>query len=169
MSHVATIILHDPHAEVCQSGCISALKILTAARAILDHIYAVWSTSFDITLLDSFCSLCWFFSGRVLVRFLRAALDARSLDQISTIRAEIDFIHSAIAKVGQRVPLAHRYAKMLEDMIVKQCGPASGYPAQITFPHSLHLDDLHTLFEESNNPVNDVTLRETVPFNLPLT
>jgi hypothetical protein len=104
----ATIILHDPHAEVCQSGCISALKILTAARAILDHIYAVWSTSFDITLLDSFCSvsfpfcwyrlfssipqLCWFFSGRVLVRFLQAALDARSLDQISTIRTEIDFI-----------------------------------------------------------------------------
>lgn len=152
MSHVATIILHDPHAEVCRSGCISALKILTAARAILDHIYAVWSTSFDISLLDTFCSLCWFLSGRVLLRFLEAALDARSLDQISTIRAEINFIHSAIAKVGQRVPLAHRYAKMLEDLIIKRCGPASGYSAQINFPRSLHLDDLHTLFEENNDP-----------------
>ncbi|KAF9473114.1 hypothetical protein BDN70DRAFT_886156 [Pholiota conissans] len=58
MPHVATIVLHDPHAEVRESGCISALKILTSARAILDLIYGVWSTSFDITLLDSFCSAC---------------------------------------------------------------------------------------------------------------
>lgn len=53
----AIIVLHDPHAEVRQSGCISALKILTAARAILDMIYSVWSTSYDITLLDSFCGV----------------------------------------------------------------------------------------------------------------
>lgn len=51
----ATIILHDPHADVKLSGCVSALKILTAARAILDLIYDVSNTSFDITLLDSFC------------------------------------------------------------------------------------------------------------------
>jgi hypothetical protein len=105
------IVLHDPHAEVRQSGCISALKILTSARAILDLIYSVSSTSFDITLLDSFCSVsdlcnvscpskmlkallkfCWFLSGRVLVRFLQVALDARIPDQISTLKAEIDFI-----------------------------------------------------------------------------
>lgn len=55
--HRAIIVLHDPHADVRQSGCISALKILTAARSILDLIYNVWSTSFDITLLDSFCSV----------------------------------------------------------------------------------------------------------------
>lgn len=78
-------------------------------------------------------------------------------------------LSSAIAKVGQRVPLAHRYAKMLEDMIIKRCGPASGYPAQITFPRSLHLDDLHTLFEESNNLVSDDTLRETLYQTSPLT
>ncbi len=56
------MVLHDPHAEVRKSGCISALKILTSARAILDLIYSVWSTSFDITLLDSFCSVRLFVS-----------------------------------------------------------------------------------------------------------
>lgn len=69
-------------------------------------------------------------------------------------------LSSAIAKVGQRVPLAHRYAKMLEDLIIKRCGTASGYPEQTTFPRSLHLDDLYTLFE--NNPVSNVTIRETL-------
>jgi hypothetical protein len=108
------IVLHDPHAEVQRSGCISALKILTAARAILDLIYNVWSTSFDITLLDTFCSViisiapciffanlssiqfCWFSAGRVLVRFLQVALEAKSMDQVSTLRAEVDFVQSVI-------------------------------------------------------------------------
>lgn len=54
----ATIMLHDPHTEVRLSSCVSSRKVLTAARAILDLIYNIWSTSFDITLLDSFCSVC---------------------------------------------------------------------------------------------------------------
>ncbi|RDB28416.1 hypothetical protein Hypma_015426 [Hypsizygus marmoreus] len=152
MPHVATIVLHDPHADVQQSGCISALKILTAARAILDLIYSVWSTSFDISLLDSFCSFCWFVGGRVLVRFLQAALDAKSMDQISTLRAELDFVHSAIAKVGQRIPLAFRFARLLEDLILKKCGPASGIPAQITFPRPLEPEMMQAMFEQSCNP-----------------
>ena len=58
-------MLHDPHADIRLSGCISTLKIFAAARAILDLIYSVWSTSFDITLLDSFCSVCHiFFASR---------------------------------------------------------------------------------------------------------
>ena len=107
----ATIMLHDPHAEVRLSSCVSSQKVLTAARAILDLIYNIWSTSFDITLLDSFCSVChnffislkyppkqdiyqfcWFAGGRVLVRFLQAALANQTLDQISTLRGEIDFL-----------------------------------------------------------------------------
>lgn len=162
MPHVATVVLHDPHAEVRQSGCISALKILTAARAILDLIYSVWSTSYDITLLDSFCSFCWFVAGRVLVRFLQAALDAKSLDQISTLRAEIDFVHSAISKVGQRIPLAHRFAKMLEDLIAKHCGSAPRIPIQITFPRPLEPHVLHTLFKESAHPDSHISLHESL-------
>jgi hypothetical protein len=36
---------------------MSSLKILTAARDILDLIYIIWSTSYDITLLDLSCSV----------------------------------------------------------------------------------------------------------------
>ncbi|TFK41060.1 hypothetical protein BDQ12DRAFT_600361 [Crucibulum laeve] len=170
MPHVATIVLHDPHAEVRQSGCISALKILTAARAILDLIYNVWSTSFDITLLDSFCSFCWFVGGRVLVRFLQAAIDAKSEDQISTLRAELDFVQrvyspslSAIAKVGQRVPLAFRFAKMLEDLIRKRCDPSPiGPSAQLTFPRPLQSPHLHSLFEEIYHSNSNITLQESI-------
>jgi hypothetical protein len=92
MPHVASIILHDPHADVQHSGCVSALKILTAARAILDLIYNVCSTSFNISLLDTFCSFCWFSAGRVLVRFLQAAQEASIYEQSATLQAELEFI-----------------------------------------------------------------------------
>ncbi|KAJ7361636.1 hypothetical protein DFH08DRAFT_844736 [Mycena albidolilacea] len=136
MPYVATILLHDPHANVRKSGCISALKILTAARSVLDLAYAVCSTSFDVTLLDPFCTYCWFISGRVLVRFLQAAIDANTPDQISTLHAELDFFESAIARVGQRVPLAFRYAKMLRGLVNKKCGESIEEAAELIYPRS---------------------------------
>lgn len=118
--------------------------------------------------------------GRVLVRFLQAALDAKSSDQISTLRAELDFVQcvipifirthqptlsslrSAIAKVGQRIPLAFRFAKMLEDLILKRCGPASGIPAQITFPRPREPAVLQELFRESCAQGYSITLHESL-------
>jgi hypothetical protein len=52
------ILLHEPHANVDRANCTSAAKILESARAILELIYAVWSTNYDIGLLDYFCPVC---------------------------------------------------------------------------------------------------------------
>ena len=51
------ILLHDPHADVQNSGCMSALRTPTAARDILDLIHALRSTSYDITLVDIPCTV----------------------------------------------------------------------------------------------------------------
>lgn len=53
----AQILLHDPHVDIKRQGCISAARILEAARAVLDQLYKIWATSFDLTLLDNFCSV----------------------------------------------------------------------------------------------------------------
>jgi hypothetical protein len=55
--HSATILLHDPYAHIHSPGCVSAFKILEASRNILELIYAVCSTSFDVSLLDFFCAV----------------------------------------------------------------------------------------------------------------
>lgn len=47
------ILLHEPHAILDSPTCISATKILNAARFILDLLYKLASTSFDVSLLDS--------------------------------------------------------------------------------------------------------------------
>ncbi|KAL0951062.1 hypothetical protein HGRIS_007801 [Hohenbuehelia grisea] len=137
MPHCASIVLHDPHAEVKHRGCLSALKILTSARSVLDLIYTVWSTSYDISLLDPFCYFCWFVAGRVLVRFLKAAQEAQSSDQVSTLQGELDFVHGAIAKAGERIPMAYRFARMLHDLIIAHCGPQSAPTANPAYPGPL--------------------------------
>ena len=151
-------MLHDPHADVLLSGCVSAHKILTAARAILDLIYHIWSTSFDITLLDSFCSVCHDFftplkhppkqdisssvgslvveslsdfyrllwQHKLLIRYPRCEGRLTFYSEpysYLTISAKYKSLCSmAIAKLGQRIQLAHRFARMLEDLIIKDCG-----------------------------------------------
>ncbi|EEB91139.1 hypothetical protein MPER_10549 [Moniliophthora perniciosa FA553] len=120
MPHVATIILHDPHAEIRNVACVSAMRILSAARSILDLVHDICSTSYDVTLLDYFCSFCWFVAGRVLVRFLQAAVDAGDNHYIAELRAEVDFVYSAIARVGQQVPLAFRFARTLDELVNTQ-------------------------------------------------
>lgn len=118
--HLAIILLHDPHAHVTSPGCVSAFKILEASRAVLNLIYAVRSTSFDVTLLDFFCAFCWFRAGRVLVRFWQAAQQANSKEQTLTLRSEVEYIIAALAKLGERVPLAHRYFLMLSEVASKE-------------------------------------------------
>jgi len=51
------ILLHEPHLNlhIDRPNCTSAAKVLESARAILNLMYAVWSTNYDIGLLDYFC------------------------------------------------------------------------------------------------------------------
>lgn len=53
------IVLHEPHAVLQATGCVSATNLLVAARQVLTLIYSIWSTSFDLALLDVFISVRW--------------------------------------------------------------------------------------------------------------
>ncbi|CCL98861.1 uncharacterized protein FIBRA_00868 [Fibroporia radiculosa] len=119
---LAFIILHEPHAHVWSPVCDSALKILNSSRAILNLVYDVYATSYDLALLSQFSILSWFMAGRVLVRFLQAAFESGEREIGTTLLVEIDFIRTVLSQVGERVPLAHRYGKMLEEFICKHCG-----------------------------------------------
>lgn len=112
-AHVSMILLHEPHANL-ERNCTSAAKILESARAILELIYAMWSTNYDIGLLDYFCSFCWYLAGQCFGRFLHVAQEAACVQQIDTLRAELDFVRMALSKMAERVPLSYRYQRMLD-------------------------------------------------------
>ncbi|KAG1755181.1 uncharacterized protein EDB91DRAFT_1233936 [Suillus paluster] len=130
-SHVSVILLHEPHSNIHRANCTSAAKILESARTILDLIYAVWSTNYDIGLLDYFCPFCWYLAGRIFSRFLHAAQDAGCVQQMETLQAELDFVRLALSKMAERLPLAllsetfsDRYHRMLDACILEVGGPA---------------------------------------------
>lgn len=120
--NVAKILLHDPHADPQSKGCISVVRILEAARSMLNWLYAILSTSYDITLLDNFAVFAFFMTGRVLVRFVQNSKEMGDETQLLTFRTELEFIRIAMARIGQRLPLAFRYAKMLDDIIYQSVG-----------------------------------------------
>lgn len=53
---------------------------------MLDLVYLM--LSFLLTSLQ----ICWYMAGRTLVRFLKAALDAKVHDQIVPLKTEISFL-----------------------------------------------------------------------------
>ncbi|KAH9846804.1 hypothetical protein C2E23DRAFT_743274 [Lenzites betulinus] len=120
--YFGVIVLHEGHARIGRAACISACRILAAARGILNLLYEAYSTSHNLALLGVFPMVCWFAAGRVLVRFLKAAIDANSEEHISALRTEVTFICSVITGIGESVPHAHHYGKMLSDYTTQTCG-----------------------------------------------
>ncbi|KAI0788551.1 hypothetical protein C8Q75DRAFT_768846 [Abortiporus biennis] len=135
---LARILLHEPYAMVGVKSCPSAYNILTDARAILTLLHAVTSSGSDGSKLGLFNMFIWFTSARVLSRFLAVALQQQSAEQVSTLVAEVAFLMSFIAKLGESVPLAARYYRMLREHVRITCGQ-EGMSMVDSIPH--HAND----------------------------
>ena len=57
--HSAQILLHEPHSRPDSDKCIHADKILRAARAIVELIYSISATSYDVSLLGLHAIVCY--------------------------------------------------------------------------------------------------------------
>ncbi|KAI0337612.1 hypothetical protein BDW22DRAFT_861866 [Trametopsis cervina] len=102
-AHLAAIFLHDPHADPADPACPSASRILLAARAILSLMHLFNGASHNALVLDNLALLGWYFCGRVLIRFLHAAIESSRVDDILTLHAEIIDIHSTLTRAGEHL------------------------------------------------------------------
>lgn len=84
--------MHDPHAQLRVPDDYSATQLLSAAREILDLIYKISATSFDVTYLDLACGFCWFLAGATITRFLRVKIDAQDAEEVSALTQELGAI-----------------------------------------------------------------------------
>lgn len=115
--HVAIILMHEEHANIESPNCLSTQKSLLAARAILDLVYIICSTSYDITRLPPMCTFCWFMAARVLVRVLKHKFQAGLRTEAQTMRSEVEVIRLAFLRMAERIPLALRHGRMLDDLL----------------------------------------------------
>ncbi|TCD61426.1 hypothetical protein EIP91_008440 [Steccherinum ochraceum] len=131
-SPISLILLHEQYAMVGKDSCMSAYHILTSARTIATLLHVLVSANYDCTRLGLFPVFAWFTSARVLTRFLRAALEEKYAEQVRVLTDEITFILTVLRRLGDRMGLSGRYAKMLEDHVLKLCGPEAAAKVCIT-------------------------------------
>ncbi|KAF8832430.1 hypothetical protein HHX47_DHR1002027 [Lentinula edodes] len=93
-SFIATFPSHlrNPLTKDEKMDCTLFAAMAMSHVSIVDLIYTAWSTTFDLSLFESFVSFCFFAGGRVLSRFLQAALEEEAEDQIKTFRSEMGVI-----------------------------------------------------------------------------
>ncbi|KDQ05924.1 hypothetical protein BOTBODRAFT_71140 [Botryobasidium botryosum FD-172 SS1] len=115
--HVAMIHLHDPHAQLKEPNCRSSQKILHAARAILDQVYAIMSTSLDLTFVDHLSSFCWFTAAKVLIRYYKAKMVEGNFEEAEGFKSEVQVIKLALFRMGERVVIAFRQGSAIEDLL----------------------------------------------------
>lgn len=90
----AMIQLHDPHAQLYSPNDYSAMQMLTATRAIMDFIYKVCGTAYDILYMDHGCSFCWFVAGAAVIRFLKVKMDVKDKDEVARLEQELGAVKS---------------------------------------------------------------------------
>ncbi|QRV91433.1 Fungal specific transcription factor domain [Ceratobasidium sp. AG-Ba] len=115
--HVAIILMHEEHAQLDSPNCLSTQKSMLAARAILDLVYVVCSTSYDITRLPPVVSFCWLMAARVLIRVLKHKYQAGLRSEAATMRSEVEVIRLAFLRMSERIPLALRHGKMIDELL----------------------------------------------------
>lgn len=89
------ILLHDPHADLASPTCPSSQRMLMATRAILELVYKITATTYDLIYLDHTCAFCWFVAGTALIRFLRFKMEAGDEVEVSRITQEIAAVRYA--------------------------------------------------------------------------
>ncbi|KAG8697653.1 hypothetical protein FRC09_007729 [Ceratobasidium sp. 395] len=114
--HVATILLHDPHCDPDSRNDGSVLKCTNSARAILDGLYRLMSTTYDFSHLPHIMISYWTTASRWMIRLYGSALFMGDFDQATIIRSEIETFRHGMARMGERLPHGARYSRVIPEL-----------------------------------------------------
>ncbi|KAF8609822.1 hypothetical protein BDV93DRAFT_518584 [Ceratobasidium sp. AG-I] len=112
--HFTLLVLHDKLSDFNSPNCLSIQKATEAARASLDLIYAVCSTSYDITRLPPICGLCWYKTASYMVQILKFQVATGRHEEALVTDSEIKVIKSALTRMAERIPVGLRYRQMID-------------------------------------------------------
>ncbi|KAG8811590.1 hypothetical protein FRC19_003714 [Serendipita sp. 401] len=116
--HAATITLHSPWVNYADpTHCPSVARCMEAARAILDKYYLLTSTSFDITLLHPFVTICWYLAAVVEIHLCKRLIETGDLVGEATCWGEINMLRNALVTYGNCSPIGTRQEKLLHPIM----------------------------------------------------
>ncbi|KLT44132.1 hypothetical protein CC85DRAFT_225114, partial [Cutaneotrichosporon oleaginosum] len=94
-----------------------ARHILREIRHVVSNYLELAATSYDITQLSVHSSFIWFSAARNLIRFIHCAARSESVQaqmELPAFEADLKQLLGALNRLGERFPVALRYAKVLE-------------------------------------------------------
>ncbi|KAG8902511.1 hypothetical protein FRB99_004385 [Tulasnella sp. 403] len=143
LPHVAMILLHDPHVDFTSSTCLSAERLLSSARSILDLIYRVAGTTYDLIYLDHACSFCWFVAGAAIIRALKVQLDKGDEQEVARMSQELAVVRFMLGNLGDRTLVGLRQIKLLDEIYNLEIGIFHGTNTKMLFTthHAVNVDE----------------------------
>ncbi|WVQ95303.1 hypothetical protein IAU59_002398 [Kwoniella sp. CBS 9459] len=116
---IASIFLHEPFADVGDPTCSSAARILTEARACLNVVYQVVSSSADISYMVAPITSCnyLFTAARTILLFFQRALETGDNRAAYSFRSEIAVFKMAFSALSVRFAMGARHLIMVEMMV----------------------------------------------------
>jgi hypothetical protein len=83
-------MLHEAHTNLKDINPISKTRVLNATYTILNSVYGLLATTYDVTLLPNQVVLYWLSAARILTRLYRNCLEKNEMDNAAQIKSEID-------------------------------------------------------------------------------
>ncbi|KAI0286941.1 hypothetical protein BGY98DRAFT_942832 [Russula aff. rugulosa BPL654] len=117
--HAATITLHNPYIDILDRQSVSTLRCVEASRAILAQHYTLASSSFDITRLHPFVTICWYLAAVVQVQLCKYFIETGDTDREYGVWGVINVLRFAMTDYGKRSPIGTRQEKLLQGLMTE--------------------------------------------------
>lgn len=117
--HAATITLHNPYIDFSDPNCLSTSRCLEASRAILAQHYTLASSSFDITRLHPFATICWYLAAVVQIQLCKYFIEIGDTDREYGVWGVINVLRFAMTDYGKRSPIGTRQEKLLQGLMTE--------------------------------------------------
>jgi len=98
---------------------VSTLRCVEASRAILAQHYTLASSSFDITRLHPFVTICWYLAAVVQVQLCKYFIETGDTDREYGVWGVINVLRFAMTGYGKRSPIGTRQEKLLEGLMTE--------------------------------------------------
>ncbi|KAI0271381.1 hypothetical protein BC834DRAFT_922196 [Gloeopeniophorella convolvens] len=117
--HAATITLHNPYIDFSDPQNLSTSRCIDASRAILAQHYTLISSSFDITRLHPFVTICWYLAAVVQIQLCKYFIEIGDTDREYGVWGVINVLRFAMTDYGQRSPIGTRQEKLLQGLMTE--------------------------------------------------
>jgi hypothetical protein len=115
MPYSCIITMHFAHVNFMSPTCPSTPKVILAARAILDMVHLLLSTSYDLANLDHHCCSFWIQASRALLDYLRSRIILQQKDEVATLLEEIKILRTIFLRIADKTPSGYRQAKIVDN------------------------------------------------------